>query len=166
MQDPKSRINRLGSVILKGQVLEDSDQWITISTEGAMLTVSREEIIDMKKGSDQGETEIMVAPTAHIIYEALVSPVEAKGILSKEVVVEILDRNFIYRGECECSRCTGGECECSRCVDYMGRLGRYAYRGECECSRCTGGECECSRCVDFTGQVGLGELSGFRRRMT
>ena len=162
-------MNMLQSITLKGKVMESDDQGVTISSDGGLFTVVRADILEMTDPTEDGETGIRVVPTARIVFEALVTPVEAKGILSKEAVVEIVNKQFIYRGECECSRCTGGECECSRCTDIAGRFGSsypgYAYRGECECSRCTGGECECSRCTGRFGPIGSPEGMTFRRRM-
>ena len=157
-----SRIERLDTIVLKGKLVEQKEgQSVTLDAQGALLTIAAKDIRDTRE-SAPGEKELLVAADAKIIYETIVRPIEAEGILSKDAVVQVIG-GLRYSGECECSRCVGGECECSRCVD-MSR-GRFA--GECECSRCTGGECECSRCTNAGGLSGFGRILGglFRRRI-
>jgi len=155
-----SRLERLDTIVLKGKVIEQKEgQSVTLDAQGALLTIAAKDIKDARD-SGPGEKELVVAADAKIIYETIVRPIEAEGILSKDAVVQVVG-GLRYSGECECSRCTGGECECSRCVDRS----RIRYTGECECSRCIGGECECSRCANVFSGFGRALGGLFRRRI-
>jgi hypothetical protein len=134
--------DRLDSVILTGRVVESTNETISLEAKGALLTVQLTDVREQRKISED-ESVLLVAASAKMIYESLVSPRQADGILSREAVVEYV----------ECSRCVGGQCECSRCVGV-------------ECSRCVGGQCECSRCVDSLSiDNPMGIRGGFRRRI-
>jgi len=155
MADP-SRFDKLDTIMLKGRVVEQQEgQYVTLDAQGAFLTVNAKDIKATRDVPGSTEKELVVASNAKIVYEAVIRPIEADGILSKDAMVAIVGGPR-HTGECECSRCTGGECECSRCTSVFAECSRCSGGGvECsrcssvfaECSRCTGGECECSRCT-------------------
>lgn len=124
--DAMSKAELLRSISLKGKVIQSEGDSVTLHTDGALLTINKSDIRATKElGGD--ERELRVAADAKIVFETLLTPAEAGGILSKEAVVQIVGSGLRASGECECSRCTGGECECSRCVD--ARFGN-SIRGE------------------------------------
>jgi hypothetical protein len=161
MADAKtSKAERLDSILLRGRVFSSNDQGITLETGNSLLTVSPKDVREMRKVQDDDSVkELLVAADAKIIFEAVVSPLEVAGILSKEVSVELTS------GGTECSRCST---ECSRCSTECSRCATITTGTECsrcttECSRCT---TECSRCVaQFDTSIG-GGLSAFRRRLS
>lgn len=127
---PVNKAEMLDSISLKGKVVPCEGESVTLRTDGALLTVHKRDIRSAKDVSAD-EQELIVASNAKIIFETLVSPAEAGGILSKEAVVQIVGPVVRASGECECSRCSGGECECSRCTDarfgnsVLGELGAF-----------------------------------------
>ena len=91
---------------------------LTIQEEPARLLLTiKQSDIRSSQDAPNGEKELVVVADAKIVFETLVNPAEAGGILSKEAIVQIVGPALRASGECECSRCTGGECECSRCTD-------------------------------------------------
>lgn len=162
MADTKtSKADRLDSILLRGKVFSSTDQGITLETGNSLLTLSPKDVREVRKVQDDDSVkELLVAADAKIIFEAVVSPLEVAGILSKEVIVE-LTRGGTECSRCstECSRCVGTEC--SRCSTVLS--GTECSRCTTECSRCT---TECSRCVgQFDTSIG-GGLSTFRRRLS
>lgn len=154
-----TNFDMVGAITLTGcEVATGEADILMLEMQGGLLKIRRGDLIHSSKAAD-GSVVVRIPRDAKIVYETIISPDEADGILAQRASVQFVDESL--RNRCvECSRCSGGECECSRCVDSM--------RNRCvECSRCTGGECECSRCVE----AGFGSLpgrpeSGFRRRLT
>lgn len=115
-EGPARKAELLHSITLRGRVAYAEGDSTTLQTDGALLTIKQADIRS-SQDAPNGEKEFVVAADAKIVFEALVNPAEAGGILSKEAVVQIVGPALRASGECECSRCTGGECECSRCTN-------------------------------------------------
>ena len=115
------RFNRLDNVTLKGRnVPSENNDVVLLEADGALISVRKEDIRELE---DLGEGILMlrVNASARILFETLLTPHEAGGILSREALIEI-------RAEpTECSRCST-ECsrppptECSRCSTEFGNF--------------------------------------------
>ena len=144
-EKPLGHLEYLDSILLKGKVLESRpNESITLEAQGATLTVRHQDVKRIRDISND-EKELLVSASAKIIYEALLNPAEAEGILSQDMMVRLT----VNQEPTECSRCVT---ECSRCVTECSRCatattGLTVNQVPTECSRCV---TECSRCATAT----------------
>jgi hypothetical protein len=108
------RLNRLDQVVLTGKkVKSESEDTIVLEADGALMSISKS---DIRASEEQGAGVhvLYVNSNARILFETLLSPQEAGGILSREAMIEIrAEPTECSRCSTECSRCST---ECSRCA--------------------------------------------------
>jgi hypothetical protein len=127
--------DKLDSIIIEGNIIEKNNKKTVLESPDGLFTIDNSDIKESEELTSS-ISRIRIASDSKIVFETLVNPSQAKGIIAKEKIIGIYQRG----NSVECSRCTDGPCECSRCVD----TGISGY----ECSRCVDGPCECSRCVE------------------
>lgn len=148
------------SISLRGRILEEDKDSITIQMANSLLQIPREFIEGMsdidgisdKEGADKSRlVEVSFTKDAKIVQKTLVTP---KGAIAGAITADSFNQgsSSLRRSRLhvdDCSRCTiCTECldcnDCSICIDT-------------ECSICVG--TECSICIDTECSICIGECS-------
>ena len=111
---PSDRHKELDRVTLTGRLKKSSDDdMVIIEADGALLSVRKDDVRGTEE-RPEGLSAVHVASDARILFETLLTPQEAGGILTRDIAIELrAEPTECSRCSTECSRCST---ECSRCA--------------------------------------------------